>query len=373
MEPIYLYILSLLPVRRLEIFESWRQDGGSFENIYRAPDKKLAEFGLGLELIIKLRQIKAEHSPEQIALALEQTRVSTLPYYDPRYPKLLKEIYDAPPVLFYRGLIGDPDEACLAIVGSRNMSAYGSAMMPRITTPLINAGVIIVSGMALGIDSAAHIESVKRGARTIAVLGGGVDETSVYPRAHYRLSEQILLNNGLLISEQPPFTPALRYNFIARNRIIAGLSLGVIIVECKLKSGALITADYAADFNRALYAVPGPAYSSLSEGPHMLIKNGAALVTNGSEILEDLSLSLGNDNQTIEDEQNISLHQLMKNQSVFTEAEQRVLECMQSTPVTVDAITKATNLSAIEISQIITTLELHGAIKNIGPEGFMKI
>ncbi|HEX3099615.1 MAG TPA: DNA-processing protein DprA [Patescibacteria group bacterium] len=362
LEPLYLYILSLLPVRQLKIFERWREAAGSFEAIYLASEKQLAEFGLGLELIIKLRQIKTEHSIEKLALSLQSTAVNTVMYDDPQYPSLLKEIHDPPPVLFYRGQLGAPDEACVAIVGSRSMSTYGSLIMPRITTPLIKAGVTIVSGMALGIDGAAHAQSVKATTRTIAVLGGGVDEASVYPRGHYKLAQQILDCGGLLISEQPPGTPGLRHHFIARNRIIAGLSLGVVIVECKIKSGALLTADYAADFNRALYAVPGPAYSSLSEGPHNLIRSGACLVTKGEEILEDLALALPKVSEKID----------AARKNSFTENELLVLKFIYTKPATADAIAELTKLDTQTLMQTLSMLEVRNEIKNLGSEGFIK-
>lgn len=363
LEPLYLYILSLLPVRRLEVFEKWRANAGSFETICLATEKELTGFGLGLELIIKLRQIKLEHSVENIAKDIEKTGVNTLTYYDEGYPKILKEIYDAPPVLFYRGKLSEPDEACVAIVGSRSMTSYGALVMPRITTPLINSGVTIVSGMALGIDGAAHSESIKSNARTIAVLGSGVDEASIYPRGHYRLSEQILENNGLIISEQPPGTPGYKQNFIARNRIIAGLSLGVVIVECKLKSGALLTADYAVDFNRALYAVPGPAYSSLSEGPHMLIRNGACLITHGDEILQDLEVSVPDIPKKLEEFRHAE----------FTETEKLMLKFMHNNPITADSLALLTKLSVEVVMQTLTMMELRGVIKNIGSRGFIYI
>lgn len=354
LEPLYLYILSLLPVRQLEVFEEWRRQAGSFEAVYLDPPRQFAQ---------RLTEIKHEHSIEKLLQSLQKTAVNVLPYYDARYPKLLKEIYDSPPVLFYRGKLSDPDEACIAIVGSRKMSSYGAAAMPIIAQPLINAGVTIVSGLAYGADGAAHIESVKSGARTIAVLGSGVDEDSIYPRAHLRLAHDILDNGGLIISEQPPGTPGLRYNFIARNRIIAGLSLGVVIIECKAKSGALLTADYAADYNRNLYAVPGPIYSSLSEGPHNLIKNGAALINNGDEILEDLSLNIA----SIVEKTN--LHTL----KLFTDVELRVLECMQDASITLDALVEETKLSSHEIANAVTVLELKGVIQNLGTQGFIKI
>lgn len=354
LEPLYLYILSLLPIRQLTVFDKLLKQYGSFEAVVLNPPFEFAE---------RLRKIKSENSVEKIFLDLEKTGVKVLPYYNSDYPKLLKEIHDAPPVLFYRGALKDPNEDCIAIVGSRKMSSYGATIMPIFAKPLIDADVTIVSGLAYGADSAAHIESVKQGARTIAVLGSGVDDDSIYPRAHLKLAHDILDNNGLIISEHPPGMPGLKQNFIARNRIIAGLSLGVVIVECKTKSGALLTADFAADFNRNLYAVPGPVYSSLSEGPHLLIKNGAMLTSNGDEILDDLAIA----------KPDIKLKQKRLTEDSFTENERRVLKCMQDSPATTDAIIKATNLATHQVTQIITTLELKGVIKNLGSTGFIKL
>lgn len=362
LEPLYLYILSLLAVKKLHLYSDWLSKAGSFEKLYYCTEKELAEFGLGLELIIKLRKIKSENSIEKLAQLVERTGVSTLPYYDPLYPKLLKEIHDPPPVLFYRGKLESAKENCIAIVGSRKMSGYGLSAIPNIAGPLIESGLTIVSGLAYGIDGAAHAESLKHGTRTIAVLGSGVDAATIYPRGHFRLAEQILENNGLIISEQPPQTPGYKQNFIARNRIIAGLSLGVIIVEAKKKSGALLTADYAMDFNRALYAVPGPINSSLSEGPHALIKTGAALITNGEEILEDLEISLPAVAKKLVEHKNAS----------FTETERIVLKCMQGAAVSASSITHTTKLDAHVVMQTLTMLELRGIIKNISAEGFIK-
>ena len=353
LEPLYLYILSGLPIRKLEIFEQWRKTAGSFEAIYFASEPDLTQMGFGLELIIKLREIKKNFDVEKLAQSLRSTAVQTLPYFDPSYPQLLKEIFDAPPVIFYRGKMGHPQEACVAIVGSRKMSAYGLAVMPRIAGPLIDSGVTIVSGMAYGIDTAAHSESLKSGTRTIAVLGSGVDDDSVYPRAHLRLAHQILDNSGLIISEQPPGTPGLKQNFIARNRIIAGLSLGVVIVECKTKSGALLTADFAADFNRALYAVPGPIYSALSDGPHKLIQQqGAKLIYRGEDILDDLK---------------ISLTQLpITPGKRISEPERIMLECIQEKPSSLNELVNQTKLPIEAVIEIVTALEMDGRIRELG-------
>lgn len=355
LEPLYLYILSRLPIRGLTVFEEWRKTAGSFENIYFNPPAQLAA---------KLAEIKTQITPEQLLASLQSMGVQILPYYDQRYSKLLREIHDPPPVLFYRGSLVDADEPCVAIVGSRKMSSYGAQSVQQIIQPLITAGITIVSGLAYGVDSAAHSESIKANSRTIAVLGSGVDDETIYPRAHVRLAHDILDAGGLIMSEYPPKTPGLQHHFVARNRIIAGLSLGVVIVECETKSGALITADFAADYNRALYAVPGPIYSKLSEGPHELIKNGAALISSGEEILADLSLSNPRVKQKTEQVQ----------QELFTDAEQRVLECMQDgIAITLDAITERSHMHSHEIIGTITMLELKNIIKNLGVQGFIKV
>ncbi len=352
LEPLYLYILSLLPVRKLEVFDRWLKKYSSFEAVFLNPPAEFAS---------KLAEIKSANSVESLYKLLAKTSVNILPYYDERYPKLLKEIYDAPPVLFYRGKLVD-DEICVGVVGSRKMSSYGAETTALIANPLIDSGITIVSGLAYGADAAAHSACIKKGSRTIAVLGSGVDDESIYPRAHLRLAHDILDCGGLIISEHPPGTPGLKHHFIARNRIIAGLSFGIVITECKTKSGALITADFAADFNRNLYAVPGPVYSSLSAGPHQLIKNGAALISRGEEILEDLSIALPELNQKIDEGK----------QKLFTTAELRVLECMQDAPKTLDAIAKETKISSNEIANAITLLELKSKIKNLGSLGFIK-
>jgi DNA processing protein len=364
LESLYLYILSKLPIKGFRLIESWLLKAGSFKKIFFASAEELAEFGMPTKLIIKLQKIKKEvaygvTNAETLFKRLESSGVQVLPYYSSEYPKLLKEINDPPLVLFYRGEIFKPEENCIAIVGSRKMSSYGASAMPRITKPLLDAGITIVSGLAYGVDSEAHSLAVASNSRTIAVLGSGVDDDSIYPRAHLRLARKILDCGGLIVSEYPPGTPGLKQNFVERNRIIAGLSLGVVIIECKIKSGALHTADFASDYNRNLFALPGPVYSALSEGPHKLIQNGAMLVTSGSEIIEDLNLSSLQNTETLTPS--------------FSYNERLVLECMQIGPANIDKIATSTKLSASTIAMTITGLELKNIITNVGIEGFAKI
>lgn len=211
------------------------------------------------------------------------------------YPEDLKKIQNPPQILYFQGKIL-PKETCFAIIGTRLCSDYGKQMALEIAGDLTEAGLTIVSGMALGIDTFSHLAAVERGKRTIAVLGTGLDEKSIYPRENIKLARTIIKTGGCLISEYPPGTRGTNFTFPERNRIISGMSLGVLVIEAKQKSGALITANWAEKQNRKVFAVPGPVHSSNSKGCHHLIKRGAKLVENSKDILKDLNtkqLNLG--------------------------------------------------------------------------------
>src|SRR6058998_678326 len=203
---------------------------------------------------------------------------------DPRYPVLLGAI-PAPPALFARGALSDDDALALAIVGSRRPTPYGLAVAERLAADLAARGVTVVSGLARGIDSAAHRGALRAGGRTIAVLGSGVDV--IYPPENRRLAAQIE-GSGSVVSQFAPGTPPLAHHFPLRNRVIAGLSLGVVVVEAAERSGALITARLAAEFGREVMAVPGPVTSPASRGAHALIRDGAALVERGEDVIAEL-------------------------------------------------------------------------------------
>lgn len=206
------------------------------------------------------------------------------------YPELLKEIPDAPKILYFKGEM-KKSEPCLAIVGTRQYSSYGRQAAFDISKAAADSGIIIVSGLAPGIDTFAHTATVKRNRRTIAVLGTGLDEKSIYPKENILLSRKILKAGGCLVSEYPPGTLGARYTFPRRNRIIAGFSLGVLIVESKQIGGSMITASFALTYKRKLFAMPGSIYTLNTKGPHHLIKNGAKLVDNIYDILKELNLT----------------------------------------------------------------------------------
>jgi len=276
--------------------------------------------------------------------------IKTVSINDKNYPKLLKEIKDPPEVLFYRGEL-KPKENCFAVVGTRMSSPYGKQVALEIAGDLAEAGLIIVSGLAPGIDTFSHQAAVERGKRTIAVLGTGLDEKSIYPQSNLKLAEKILETGGALISEYPPGTRGTQFTFPQRNRIISGLSLGVLVVEAKQKSGALITAHYGFEQNRKVFAVPGPIHSSNSRGCHYLIKKGAKLVENANDILKELNLP------------ELTSPGLMRGE---TEEENLILGVLKEGVLDIDKIIEKTKLSAATVASTLAVLEIKGKVRNLG-------
>ncbi|MEA3452951.1 MAG: DNA-processing protein DprA [Patescibacteria group bacterium] len=209
-----------------------------------------------------------------------------------QYPRLLKEIIDPPRFLYYRGTLEAKNERIFAIVGSRRCSAYGRQATIEIVSELSKNNLTIVSGMAIGIDTIAHQTALCNKAKTIAVLGTGIDRKSIYPKENIELAEKIVENGGAIISEFAPGTRVSRKNFPQRNRIISALSLGMLVIEAKISSGSLIAANYAFKQKKKLFALPGSIHSSNSHGCHYLIQKGAKLIENADDILEELRLDL---------------------------------------------------------------------------------
>jgi DNA processing protein len=271
---------------------------------------------------------------------------------DKNYPKLLKEIKDAPATLYYKGELRHK-ELCFAVVGTRMPSIYGKQVALDITRDLLEADLTIVSGLAPGIDTFAHQVAVEKEKRTIAVLGTGLDEKSIYPKSNLELAKKILEKGGCLISEYPPGTRGTKFTFPRRNRIISGLSLGVLVIEAKQKSGALITADLAKKQKRKIFAVPGPIYSSNSKGPNYLIKNGAKLVESAQDILKEL---------------NINLKQSVLIQSVIGESKEEtlILNSLKEGGLYIDKIIEKTKLPASQVASTLAILEIKGKVRNLG-------
>jgi DNA processing protein len=278
--------------------------------------------------------------------------IKTIVLNDKNYPKLLKEIKNPPEVLYYRGEIL-PEENCFAIVGTRRYSPYGKQVALEMAGDLAEAGLIIVSGLAPGIDTFAHTAAVERNKRTIAVLGTGLDEKTIYPQSNLKLAQRILETGGCLISEYPSGTPGSQFSFPQRNRIISGLSLGVLVVEAKEKSGALITAEWARKQRRKVFAVPGPIHSSNSKGPHKLIKQGAKLVEHTNDILKELNLPQAS-TRTV----------LVENER--SEEENLILKILKEEALYIDKIIEKTKLPASTIASTLAILEIKGKVRNLG-------
>jgi len=276
--------------------------------------------------------------------------IKTITIDDRNYPRLLKEIKDTPKVLYYRGEIF-PEENCFAIVGTRRCSSYGKQVALEIAGDLAEAGLTIVSGLAPGIDTFAHQAAVERNKRTIAVLGTGIDERTIYPQSNLKLAKKILETGGCLISEYPPGTPGSQFTFPQRNRIISGLSRGVLVVEAKQKSGALITAEWARKQGRKVFAIPGPIYSSNSKGCHYLIKEEAKLVENANDILKELNLPQKELSSFYEGE---------------TGEENLILEALKEEALDVDKIIERTKLSPAKVASTLAILEIKGKVRNLG-------
>ena len=278
-------------------------------------------------------------------------KIKTISVGDKNYPKLLKEIKNPPKVIYYLGEI-KCEENCFAVVGTRRYSSYGKQVTSEITEDLAESGLTIVSGLAPGIDTFAHQAAVERKKRTIAVLGTGLDEKSIYPKSNLNLAKKIIETGGCLISEYPCGTSGAKFTFPQRNRIISGLSLGTLVIEAKEKSGALITANYAFSQKRKVFAIPGSIYSSNSRGPHILIKKGAKLVENAEDILKELNIS----------------SQKLGSKKVEGEnpEENSILETLKEEALDVDKIIEKTKLSAAITARTLAILEIKGKVKNLG-------
>lgn len=261
----------------------------SLENAWSANINEFTSLGLNRPTLEQIRTQRLKINPDWQMERLAKEKIDLITIEDKNYPKLLKEIYAPPALLYVKGKFEPNDESSLAIVGTRKLTDYGRQITSLITTDLVKAGLTIISGLAKGIDTIAHQTALKAKGRTIAVLGTGIDKQSIYPTVNRYLAEEIT-RSGALISEFPIGTQPLAQNFPQRNRIVSGLSLGVLIIEAPMKSGALITTRNALEQNRDVFAIPGHILSPNSLGPNSLIKMGAKLVSQADDILKELNL-----------------------------------------------------------------------------------
>lgn len=321
------------------------------ENIWQAKERDLAAAGLDLGQIEAVREVIANKNPVREIGKLKKYNIDVLILADENYPKLLKELPDPPGILYIRGNLQKSDELSLAVVGSRKYTQYGASVTEEIVRPLARTKITIVSGLALGIDAMAHKVTLDAKGRTIAVLGCGLDQ--IYPVSNIRLADRILASGGAIISEFPLGMPALNYNFPIRNRIIAGLSLGTIIIEAAENSGSLLTAAAALDYNREVFAVPGPIFSETSVGTNRLIKMGAKLVTSYRDILEELSIE--------EKEKIAQAREIIAD----TPDEEKLLKYLKE-PILIDQLLTKSGFTSSRVNATLVQLEIKGKVSNLG-------
>ena len=286
---------------------------------------------------------------------------------DTDYPEGLKHMHGPLPALYVAGELLEEDKNAIAIVGTRRASFYGIEMAGRFAYELGLLGITIVSGMAKGIDAAAHKGALRAGARTIACMGAGHD--NIYPPEHRKLYEEIS-KNGAVITEFPMGTKPLPSNFPSRNRIISALSKGVLVIEAPEKSGALITARFALEQGREVFAVPGNINSERSAGSNRLIKDGAKLVENVNDILEELLYVMDIDRHEIKDKRKGTSEKV---QNELSREEGRIYSLLSSAPCSLDDIIKKLNVPVQDVSKIMLGLELKKLVKTLPGENFIKV
>jgi DNA processing protein len=329
----------------------------SLEAIFRSPVRNLRSVdGIGEKTAHAIRDFHDWTRVEAIIRKCDELGIGILRYGDPSYPALLKNLEDSPFILYTKGDIKEDDRFAVSVVGPRKPTEYGMRVTDIIAGELSNAGFTIVSGMARGIDSAAHKAALMRGGRTIAVLGSGLDIP--YPPENVGLMKKIAVN-GSVISEYPPGTKPDRENFPKRNRLISGLSLGVLVVEATDDSGALITSRCALEQGREVFAVPGMITSKKSSGTNSLIKDGALLVENANDIIGELAPQLKG-----------FLKERKRKEIPVNEEERTVTKLLSLEPVHIDELTRQSSFPLHKLLGILTALELKGVVKQIEGKKF---
>ncbi|MFA5795403.1 MAG: DNA-processing protein DprA [Candidatus Brocadiia bacterium] len=345
---------------------------GSIENIADASVSHIASIPrMGRQRAEQVKEaFKDEMGKREMELA-GKYNIKIISCEDDNYPENLKNIFDYPLVLYVKGAIKEvlsKDGFAIGMVGSRRATLYGEAQASRLSYALAEYGFCIVSGLARGVDAASHNGCLKcKSGYTVAVLGNGLSR--IYPPEHKKLSERIIESGGALISELPIQSPPLSQNFPARNRIISGLSLGVVVVEAPLKSGALITADLALDQGREIFAVPGKIDSPFSHGCHKLIKQGAKLVENVDDILDEITL-LSYSKSPAADKAIAARNRIARKPLDYKE-ELIISKLTKDEPRHIDDIIDASGLPAAIISSMLLTMELKQLVRQIPGKGYV--
>jgi DNA processing protein len=332
------------------------------EAVFHAPMKELSKIeGLGEKVAQEIRKGPLEKVVERELSLLREVGGRVITLKDEEYPKRLKDIYDPPALLYVRGELKKEDEFAISIVGSRKTTPYGRWFTEKVSQELARHGVTIVSGMARGIDSLAHWGAISGGGRTIAVLGCGVDV--IYPSENRNLFAK-MIDRGAILSEFPMGSPPEGGHFPRRNRIISGLSLGVVVVQASEKSGSLITAGYALEQGREVFAVPGNVGTESSRGTHRLIKEGAKLVESSEDILEEILPQWRRGGE--------ATSKVEAPRPDLPEEERVLYELLGETPLHIDVMIRESRLDPGKVSSLLLNLELKGLVSQWPGKCFSK-
>lgn len=330
---------------------------GSASAVWTEPVERLATAKLDRRTSQNLLQARSEIDPELRWLRVQQAGVTCLTWEDGDYPEALRQTDGAPPVLYVDGALADSDRLAVAIVGTRRASSYGREIAHQLATELARNGITIVSGLALGIDTVAHTAALKAGGRTLSVLGSGVDQ--IYPTQNRGLAQEIR-QQGAILSEYWLGTRPEAMNFPPRNRIISGLSQAIVIVEAGKRSGALITATFAAEQGREVFAIPGSILHPGSIGCNRLIQQGATPLLSVDDVLDQLQFDRIRETTIVR-------------QSVPTDpSEQAILDLLSTTPLHVDDIARSSSLQTAQISSLLAVMELKGLVRQTGALRYVK-
>ena len=324
---------------------------GNAELAWRANPAELAEAGLSPKVIERLVALREKVDLSRVWEQTQSKGIQVSTWMDETYPERLKEIEQPPPVLYLRGEYLPEDTWAVAIVGTRRVTPYGRQVTEEIASYLAANGITVVSGLARGVDSIAHNAALKAGGRTIAVLGSGVDR--IYPPENRALAEQ-MIERGAVLSDYAPGTPPESSNFPPRNRIISGLSMGVVVVEAGKTSGALITAEFAAEQGREVFAVPGNILAPQSKGTNKLIQQGALPLLSASDIMQALNLT------------RLGQHKAARKALPADDVEAKLLDAMGEEPQHVDEIRNQTGLPVEKVSATLVMMELKGMVRQVG-------
>ncbi len=324
---------------------------GDARTAWEASSSALRSAGLSEKITENLIQMRASADLQTIWEQLESQEITLLTWNDEGYPRRLKEIHQPPPVLYVRGEITPQDEWAVAIVGTRRMTPYGRQVTEEVAAFLARNGITVISGLALGVDSVSHQACLKAGGRSIAVLGSGVD--IIYPTENRKLAAE-MIEGGAIISDYPLGTPPEGTNFPPRNRIIAGLSIAVVIVEAGQKSGALITANFSVNQGREVFAVPGKIHAPQSKGPNKLIQDGANPLLSPEDLMAVLDLTM------------ITEHQTARSVLPGDATEAALYSVLGHEPKHVDEIGMEANLPIEQVSATLALMELKGMVRQVG-------